>query len=1182
MLKTVRLRALLCLLLGFQLAATQGFRALRRVDASISSPTVSLSSPQPSSQHSVTRDSDGEHKQTDGPREPITTKAPDTTSSPEPTIQTTTAPIATESPLSNSTLFNPIPAGELPIQPIITPGWGVAGVILMLTGLAYTLVGIKNRWINCFFSTAFITALGISVLIVYIMTVPVSLGIQGAYVVAVTLSGCALGAASLIFKELTEGLGCALGGFCLSMWFLCLAPGGLIQDTIGKAVFISCMSVVGFGFYFPRYTRDWAMITLMSFGGATVMVLGIDCYSRAGLKEFWAYIWNLNSDLFPLGANTYPITRGIRVEIAAVVIICLIGIISQVKLWKVIRDKRERKAASIAEDRRYLEEEEAIVGRRIETQAARERVEWEKVYGGRVLVNSKSNASQYSDGTDGGSNSKGSPAGQSESAYTASKADGIEMADFSHSNAVQTGAGGLIYANAEMVKDGKFMVRVAVDEVIESPNGDEEGMISEKDNILSESDTASHDGNGSAAGRDVAKGKQVTRSGSESGRSSRRNNVTTVPEVVPLPFKIPEEDDLKSIGDRSSVATFADDEDVTPASLPRDSLVKRVSQGSVTLLRSLSQQKKNISSERQLENGESSEELVEPVIIPHDDDQSSLAATVDYDSSSDDRDDTLSSVIDNDQRKSIEITAQLGQVEEMEESEKLKMTESEAAAEDNVSKPDDEASREDKQNLPTETNAETHQKDVEPSAATENQEKQKENSEAKSGSAADGDENSIPREQESTATGSNEAEVIKPLEPTEKATSLSSATTNFVSLTKDRLPESLSKVALSYRTNEWTKHLSHADTPEPEAIYIETHASEQDIEEIPRFVDVEDLQKSATGDIISPPVAALSNSKATVSFAQPNHRGSKMKHLSNVITSVAVPSDAVSPNGSPGLPPMDAAGQPTSPAMRRTSTGFAPIVEEQDGTQVVGVPSSEDTMEQDRAQLNSTPFRPIVPRVVSFSNPHTLLGQRESVLRSRSQGNLVYNMPEFPMDTQGSVGDSESLHNYAIYNQVHSPDPDDLPLNRRREMLRQSSMTNLPPSNFRLNRSSSGVEVSGNTQFNSHQPKRESVVSVVARETKLANFRQSIAHDLRSMTPGVPSNMGGRETPFASTSTLIDDMDIQRTVLMEKNEAERQRREMQKREKEWHDRLFDTRMRSGDLLEAHREVIRKMQSSAKD
>ncbi|KAL7909570.1 hypothetical protein GGI35DRAFT_479831 [Trichoderma velutinum] len=1177
MLKTVRLQALVCLLC-FQLAATQGFRALRRDDNSISSPTVSLSSPEPSSQHSVTKTPDDEHKQTDGPREPSITKAPDTTTSVEPTVQITTTSIAPEVPLNSSTLFNTtIPAGDLPIQPIITPGWGVAGIILMLTGLVYTLVGIKNRWINCFFSTAFITALGISVLIVYIMNVPVSLGIQGAYVVAVTLSGCVLGAASLIFKDLTEGLGCALGGFCLSMWFLCLAPGGLIHDTIGRAVFISCMSVVGFCFYFSRYTRDWAMIFLMSFGGATVIVLGIDCYSRAGLKEFWAYIWNLNDNLFPLGADTYPITRGIRVEIAAIVIICLIGIVSQVKLWKVVREKRERKAASLAENRRYLEQEEEIVGRNIEAQAARERVEWEKVYAGRVLINSKSTASQYSDGTDGASNSKSSPTGHSQSAYTASKVDVIEMTDLSDSSALQTGANGLVYS--EKVKGVKVMVRVAADEILESPNDNKDG-IKEKESIFPESDAVSYDGERSAPEGDVVKGKQLSQASSEADRNSQQRRVTPAPEVVPLPFRIPIEDDLKSIGDRSSVATFADDEAIAPASLPRDSLVKRVSQGSVTLLRSLSQQKKKVSSDRQLENGESSEELVEPAVVPHDDDQSSLAATVDYDSTSDD--DAHSSVIGNEQRKSIEITAELGDAEQTGEPQK---TETGIAAQNNISKADNEASQDDaEQKVAPESDAQLQQKDVEPSGVDENQEKGKENLEAKAEDAADVDEEiPLPREQESTATTSNAAEVLKPLEPTEKATSLSSATSNLVSLTKDRLPDSLSKVALSYRTNEWTKHLSHADTPEPEAIYIEPYAPEQDAQEVPRYVDIEDLQKTVAGDIISPPAAKISNSKTTqVSFAQPSHRNGKKKHhLANVVIPTAVPPNVASPNGSPRSPSMDASIQPASPTLRRTSTGFAPIAEEQDGVQAAGVPISEEAMQQDRTQSNSTPFRPIVPRVVSFSNPHTLLGQRESVLRSRSQGNLVYNVSEFPIDTQGSVGDAESLHNYPVYNRVLSPDPDDLPLNRRREILRQSSMTNLPPSNFRLNRTSSGVEVSGNTHFNSHQPKRDSKVSVVARETKLANFRQSIAHDLRSMTPGVPGNMG-RETPFASTSTLIDDIEVQRTILMEKKEAEMQRREIQRRQKEWNDRMFDSRMRSGDLLEAHREVIRKMQSAAKD
>lgn len=34
----------------------------------------------------------------------------------------------------------------LPLPPAITPGFAVGGVILMLSGVVYTLIGIKNKW----------------------------------------------------------------------------------------------------------------------------------------------------------------------------------------------------------------------------------------------------------------------------------------------------------------------------------------------------------------------------------------------------------------------------------------------------------------------------------------------------------------------------------------------------------------------------------------------------------------------------------------------------------------------------------------------------------------------------------------------------------------------------------------------------------------------------------------------------------------------------------------------------------------------------------------------------------------------------------------------------------------------------------------------------------------------------
>lgn len=123
------------------------------------------------------------------------------------------------------------------------------------------------------------------------MKPPVSNGVQGAFFVAAFFTGIMFGALSLIFQEVTEGFGCLLGGFCLSMWFLCLKDGGLITSPTGKAIFVAVMSFTAFALSFSRYTREYGLIGCISFSGATATILGIDCFSRAGLKEFWLYVW---------------------------------------------------------------------------------------------------------------------------------------------------------------------------------------------------------------------------------------------------------------------------------------------------------------------------------------------------------------------------------------------------------------------------------------------------------------------------------------------------------------------------------------------------------------------------------------------------------------------------------------------------------------------------------------------------------------------------------------------------------------------------------------------------------------------------------------------------------------------------------------------------------------------------
>lgn len=258
----------------------------------------------------------------------------------------------------------------------------------MLSGIVYTLVGIKNKWLHIYLSAGYLASLAVTVLILYVMNPPVSNAIQGAYVVAIAMTGIILGGASIVFTEMTEGLGCMLGGFCFSMWLLVLKPGGLLTTTSAKSAFIAAFTLVAFSTSFSHYTRPYGLIIFVSFGGATAVVIGIDCFSRAGLKEFWAYLWDLNPNLFPLGATTYPLTRGIRVEVAAVIIIFLAGILSQSKLWKLIKERREQRASERLQDERTMEQEEENVGRRIEHANAAERDQWEAVYGDKHAVKS--------------------------------------------------------------------------------------------------------------------------------------------------------------------------------------------------------------------------------------------------------------------------------------------------------------------------------------------------------------------------------------------------------------------------------------------------------------------------------------------------------------------------------------------------------------------------------------------------------------------------------------------------------------------------------------------------------------------------------------------------------------------------------------------------------------------------
>ncbi|RYP62568.1 hypothetical protein DL770_009565 [Monosporascus sp. CRB-9-2] len=969
------------------------------------------------------------------------------------------------------------------------------------------------------------------------------------------------------------------------------------------------------------------MIGLMSFAGATVTVLGIDCFTRAGLKEYWAYIWGLNKDLFPPSATTYPQTKVIRVETALIVIFTMLGVISQLKLWRVVQERRATRAAELEEEKRQRDLEEANVGQQIEEETKRERRQWEATYGDQPP------SSPTASGDSGlGDMNPEKRVQYSQTTVPVPADDEIELDDLPSSSIAtnppmrpKQAADGLVVAD-QQDDNSRVTVRVAGDE--EPVSGDSLQPMPAPDEKVW------------IAGADG----EVRPVSTILTRNSQRFSRSAGPDVVPLPFKIPdvEETDERDEADRSSFATFAD-EDARSIALSkrasRGSLGNRLSVGSANLLRSLSgRSQRSQTPKRRTKDftppsqspafGESREDLVSERRGSNAD-IGSIAATVD-DMSEDDTD-RPSRMQEDEQKRPIEIKAEL------------------------VDRPSKTESTTDGRNLADQSKSELHvtQPEIRPHSAPETV-----------GSvilnpSLTRDSSGIESKRSSTTNAFAKAdEGADAAAPTEEKTesvkkprsTATSVTSSHVSLTKDRLPSGLSRVALSYRTNEWAKHLSHAEAPEPEKLQLNEYP-EQEVTVKKREpavpVNVEELQQTAQGTLPgatmartlssaskaasqAPAAIRRSSSRATVDLAG---ESPPTQPALTVTTEQAV--NIIGPVSPVSTLPASSLHGSHSFRMKpgpRSSTDVTalPIAEENGGGHHGSTCQSEDSSRCSRRDTAHSPSptpdtqvltRAPVPGVVPYASPQTLLGQREILLRHKSQSMLAAAspIPEYP-EYQHSSPPSEtgSLYNYRSSStpMALAPDVDDIPLSQRKELIRQSSLLsagNRPNSTMHMHHQIPRSTPTPLPQitvaevvpfYNSHQPQRLSSAGAgpVRRESQLANFRNSVAADLRAGAVN-NTNSNERETPLptrGSAANLVrnigrgpsnrdhSDGDVRRSInrsrsaLLSQMEAESQRRELERWEKERSERAFEERMRSGNLLDAHREAMRRLQGGVKD
>ncbi|WVR06361.1 hypothetical protein IAU60_003392 [Kwoniella sp. DSM 27419] len=275
----------------------------------------------------------------------------------------------------------------LPFRVKIDPAYGVLGAFLIITGIPVAVLGGKNRWSSLAISSGYAVMLLTLVLILRFgvqpnlqppSPSPPSTTLRGLYLLACIIASFFGAAAGIFLFTFAKYWVSAVGGFTFAWFLLATRQGGLIESTLGRWGLLGGVTVAAFVASLPKLTNDWMMLISTAWVGATAFTLGVDCYTRGGLKEF--YMYNLGfHDLFPkLNGLKYPLTQTMMIELGVLAAVVVIGAAIQFRVLNVLTKKLKQMQE---------EEEERIEAQEIERAAERfknvgaELDEWEEKHG---------------------------------------------------------------------------------------------------------------------------------------------------------------------------------------------------------------------------------------------------------------------------------------------------------------------------------------------------------------------------------------------------------------------------------------------------------------------------------------------------------------------------------------------------------------------------------------------------------------------------------------------------------------------------------------------------------------------------------------------------------------------------------------------------------------------------------
>jgi len=847
---------------------------------------------------------------------------------------------------------------------------------------------------------------------------------------------------------------------------------------------------------------------------------------------------DLNSNTFPLNTNTYPITRGIRVEVACTVLIFLLGLVSQLKLWKLVKERRERNAVVRLEHDQNVEREESELGRRIENDLTRERAQWEAAYGDK-------RAGIQTDSAIGSSDSSIPKTSVSVKGLKRSTSESVEMADMSKS---KEGSQRNLISRASSKRNSSptITTQVLQDDGIQQIEAS--GNTIQPSNPGTGNNSVLNSNNsGARVSAEIRHPEDGENTRMVSTRTSIRSSVPPPPVIIPLPFTIPTEESSDK-EDNVSVSTVLD---FLPAQRPTS---KRYSTQSALNRFSMSRNSTDRSESR------------EALIIPHieDDRASSVAATLD-DLDEDEMSLPTLSPPHSPLKLGFEDYALAPRNSNADEAEspdtktrgETETAKSDAEDEPSSAKPSgspvsNEPSDEDLRNLAKHQSL-TISTDPKPSESKPKR--------ASLGSQRRRSGTSVAIEDD--ARSRRRSKSMKSI-PQSEGSQIESRVGSLM----DILPEKLSKIVLSYRTNEWAKHLELAEKPdldeikEPESPGIQVDhsfaetvaAATVEVKPQPPSLATTKLMRDVSQSSATNPYRQANVVRSSSSLVKQSPHDISSTSLSRTPSSANVSTIPIIQNPGPYI-----GGVGTPATLSRSSSATMTKGVRSSSTPLLNQTLVESPIEEDPQESGAARFAP------SPMPGSTLMGKREGMVR-----NKVSTMSFNPYSSTPNVNimapsDAASARGVRLEGQGS----DDTSLSERKQLIDQENMTlaqrkqliqnqQLQPQQRRQGTWPLAEHVQG---FDSHQPKRTSGIDQSKREAMLATWRESVRQEIAPVQPVVADE--GRRI------AMIND---------------RKQKEMEKQQQAmaatYRDTVFDDMMRRGDMLDLHKEAMRRMQAAA--